>query len=169
MVLLRACYWSSSMLRKQIALGPWSRHARHVPQSSPQSWPSVTALDTALPEPAWQWSLSLSGSSSGRVIRSRWAQALSLTSVERWEKTLSLVGFSQTFSGGAESCWSTHFLSLPFPGMLQQNPAKTNQTYSGFWTGFGLHHCGNSAWFVSKGVRYGGGGRAFYVNRFQEF
>lgn len=67
----------------------------------------------------------------GEVIRTRWAVLpYKLGRVEKhW------AGFSQACSGGTESGWSTHFLSLPFPGMSERSQAKKNQTFSGFWTG----------------------------------
>lgn len=56
----------------------------------------------------------------GGFIRTRWAVLpYKLSRVEKhW------AGFSQACFGGTESDWSTHFLSLPFPGMSERSQAK---------------------------------------------
>lgn len=92
----------------------------------------------------------------GGFIRTRWA--VLPYKIGRVEKHWA--GFSQAYSGGTKSGWSTHFLSLPFPGMSERSQAKKNQTCSGFLDRLGLKQCGNYGWQEGRcAVESGGAAR----------
>jgi len=78
----------------------------------------------------------------GGFIRTRWAVLpYKLGRVKKhW------AGFSQACSGGTESGWSTHFLSLPFPGMSERSQAKKKSDLQWLLDRLGLEQCGNYRW-----------------------
>lgn len=94
----------------------------------------------------------------GGFIRSRWAVLPYKLGPSR--KTLGwLLPCRPALGERGESGWSTHFLSLPFPGMSERSQAKKNQTCSGFWTGSNSKQCGNYGWQEGRcAVERGGGG-----------